>query len=165
VMDGDASALATMEECINIWRGGGAGVLTTMFYALFLEACLKTGDVRKGLDFAPATFAYATQSGERYFETELHRVTGELLMANAAGRADATVLAAALAHMDKARDLARADGARSFELRAAMGRVRICQGSEHHAKALQDLAEVYAGFTEGFDTPDLQGARTLLDAR
>lgn len=165
VMDGDASALATMEECINIWRGGGAGVLTTMFYALFLEACLKTGDVRKGLDFAPATFEYATQSGERYFETELHRVTGELLMANTAGSADATVLAAALEHMDRARDLARADGARSFELRAAMGRVRICQGSTHHAKALQDLAEVYAGFTEGFDTPDLQGARTLLDAR
>ena len=165
VMNGDNSALATMEECINIWRGGGAGVLTTMFYALFLEACLKVGETRKGLDFAPGTFEYAAKSGERYFETELHRVTGELLVANLAGAADEGVQALALDHMDKARDLARAEGARSFELRAAMGRVRICQGGAHQTAALKALAEVYAGFTEGFDTPDLQGARALLDLR
>ena len=162
VMDGDFSALATMEECINIWRGGGAGVLTTMFYALFLEACLKAGEVRKGLDFAPTTFAYVEQSGEHYFETELHRLTGELLVADAADRVDAVLLGTAMGHMDKACELARAQGARSFELRAAMGRVRITRGGAHHAQALGALAEVYAGFTEGFDTPDLQSAQALL---
>lgn len=164
VMDGDASALATMEECIKIWRGGGAGVLTTMFYALFLEACLKTGEVQKGLDFAPGTFEYVEQSDEHYFGTELHRLTGELLVARPSDRADSTLQNRAMGHMDKATELARAQGARSFELRAAMGRVRISQGGAHHARALKTLAEVYAGFTEGFDTPDLKSARALIDA-
>ncbi len=162
VMDGDKHALVDMEECLQIWRGGGAGVLTTMFYALYLDACLAAGEFRKGLDFAPGSFAYVESSGEHYFETELHRLTGELLVARPADRADPALLENALGHVERAIELARATGARSFELRAAISRLRISQGGARQAQAQDALAELYRGFTEGFDTLDLRDAKALL---
>ncbi len=59
--------------------------------------------------------------------------------------------------------VARRQQARSWELRAAMSLARLWQQQSKRAEARQLLAEVYGWFTEGFDTPDLQEARALLD--
>ena len=50
-----------------------------------------------------------------------------------------------------------------WELRAAMSLSRLWQQQGQRAEARQLLAEIYGWFTEGFDTPDLQDARSLLD--
>ena len=62
----------------------------------------------------------------------------------------------------KAIEIARQQGAKSLELRAAISLSRLWQQQEKKAEARQLLAETYNWFTEGFDTQDLQAAKALL---
>ena len=66
--------------------------------------------------------------------------------------------------MQRALDVARRQQAKSLELRAAMSLARLWQRQGKHTEAYELLAPVYNWFTEGFDTADLQEAKTLLDA-
>ena len=95
---------------------------------------------------------------ERWFEAEVHRTAGEVVLAFR--KSDA---AKAEPHFERALAVAREQQARSWELRAAMSlaRLRYDQGKRDEARAL--LAPVYGWFTEGFDTLDLKEAKTLLD--
>jgi adenylate cyclase len=61
-------------------------------------------------------------------------------------------------------DIARRQQAKSLELRAATSLARLWQHQGKRTEAHQLLAEVYGGFTEGFDTADLREAKALLDA-
>ena len=63
----------------------------------------------------------------------------------------------------RALTIARAQQARSLELRAAMSLTRLYQTQDRQAEAQPMLAECYDWFTEGFDTPDLQEAKALLE--
>jgi len=103
--------------------------------------------------------ALVDQYEERYWEAEIHRLKGELLLARSA---ENQVEAEACLH--KALDVARRQGAKSLELRAAMSLSRLWQRQGKRVEARQILAQVYGWFTEGFDTPDLLEARALLDA-
>ena len=58
--------------------------------------------------------------------------------------------------------IAQAQEAKSLELRAAMSLARLSISPEQADDARRHLREVYGFFTEGFETPDLQAARTLL---
>jgi len=62
----------------------------------------------------------------------------------------------------RALDVARRQEAKSLELRAAMSLARLWQQQGKRPEAHQLLAEIYGWFTEGFDTPDLKEAKTLL---
>ena len=66
-------------------------------------------------------------------------------------------------YLSQALDTARRQQAKSWELRAAMSLSRLWQRQERRQDAYQLLAEVYGGFTEGFDTADLQEAQALLE--
>ena len=59
--------------------------------------------------------------------------------------------------------MARAQQARSLELRAAMSLARLWQQQDKHQDARDLIAPVYDWFTEGFDTADLQEAKALLE--
>jgi predicted ATPase len=59
--------------------------------------------------------------------------------------------------------VARRRQAKSWELRAALSLSRLWRGHGKRAEARRVLSEVYGWFTEGFDTPDLQEAKVLLD--
>jgi predicted ATPase len=100
------------------------------------------------------------QSGERYYEAELHRMRGELLLARA-GR-DARALADGERCFEQALDVARGQCARSLELRAAMSLSRVWRQQGRTEDARNVLAGVYSGFSEGFDTADLREAAALL---
>ena len=95
-------------------------------------------------------------SGERWFAPELHRLKGELLLE--AGRRDE-----AEGFLRQALQAAQEQGARLLELRAAMSLSRVLQAQGRRKEAQSLLAPVYAWFTEGLDTLDLQQAKTLLD--
>jgi predicted ATPase len=71
--------------------------------------------------------------------------------------------AEAEAWLQRALDVARRQEARSLELRAAMSLSRLWHQQGKRKEAHDLLAEVYAWFTEGFDTADLQEAKALLD--
>jgi predicted ATPase len=121
--------------------------------AWLAETYGQVGRSRDGLDLVEEALAAATESGNHYYTADLYRVRGTL--ADSEAEAEASFLEAIA--------VARRQRAKSFELRAAtrLSRLWARQGKARDARAL--LAEVYAWFTEGFDTPDLIDARALLD--
>ena len=96
---------------------------------------------------------------EKWYEAEIHRIAGEIALMSPERD---TVKAEAC--FERALAVARAQQAKSWELRAAMSLARLwCdQGKRDAARDL--LAPVYGWFTEGFDTRDLKAAKALLDA-
>jgi predicted ATPase len=66
------------------------------------------------------------------------------------------------AYFERALTVARAQQAKSWELRAAMSMARLWRDQSKRDKACELLAPVYGWFTEGFDTRDLKDAKALL---
>ena len=105
-------------------------------------------------------FTKVQKTGERFWEAELHRLKGELLLSRSRRRS----MHEAEACFHHALDVARRQQAKSLELRAAMSLVGYGNSQGKRAEARDLLAQVYAWFTEGFDTADLQDAKALLGA-
>jgi predicted ATPase len=128
------------------------------FLALLAEAYGKAGQAEEGLSVLAEALALVEETGERYYGAELYRLKGELLLMQgdeAESEAEAS--------FHKAIEVARRQQAKSWELRATMSLCRLWQRQGKREEARQRLAEVYGWFTEGFDTPDLQEAKALLE--
>jgi predicted ATPase len=95
---------------------------------------------------------------EKWCEAEVHRVAGDIGLMSP--RLDA---AKAEAHFERAIAIARAQQAKSWELRAAMSMARLWGGQGKRQQARDLLAPIYCWFTEGFDTLDLREAKALLE--
>jgi class 3 adenylate cyclase/predicted ATPase len=145
--------LAVMREGLAAWRATGSKFHVPYRLVRAAEAHLIAGEIEDGLRLIGEA---ADQSSDCWFAPELHRLKGELLLE--AGRRDEVE-----GCLDQALKAAQEQGARLLELRAAMshGRVMQAQGRRNEAQGL--LAPVYAWFTEGLDTADLQQAKALLD--
>jgi len=127
--------------------------------ALLAEASAQSGQTAEGLEALAAALARLGKSEMQWWEAELHRLKGELLLQHAVaqpGEAEAC--------FQQALAVARRQQAKSLELRAAMSLARLWQHQGKRAEAYALLAEVYKWFTEGFDTADLQEAKALLEA-
>jgi predicted ATPase len=149
--DGAAQLRAAL-EALHALR---SGLTRTMFLSLHADALLRAGRIEYGLAVVAEGFAHAERTGERGFLAELHRIGGELRLANGdeAGAEDALRLAL---------DVSRQQQARSLELRAAIALARLLLASERTPGGRAALQPVYAWFTEGRTTADLLTARTLL---
>ena len=102
--------------------------------------------------------ATAAASGERGWNAEIHRLCGELT-----ARLPYPDPAKAEESFRTALAIAREQGTRGYELRAAASLARLRRDQGRHGEARDLLAPVYGWFTEGFDTPDLKDAKALLD--
>ena len=102
--------------------------------------------------------AQAAVSGERGWNAEIHRLRGELT-----GRLAYPDPAKAEDSFRTALAIAREQGTRGYELRAATSLARLWRDQGRRTEARDLLAPVYGSFTEGFDTADLKDARRLLD--
>jgi predicted ATPase len=91
-------------------------------------------------------------------QAELYRVLGAARLRQSVPDHDG-----AEAAFSKARESARAQSAKGFELRAAMSLARLWQRQGKRREAHDLVAPVYNWFTEGFDTKDLKEAKVLLD--
>jgi predicted ATPase len=116
------------------------------------------GQAEEGLNVLAEALAAAHNSGERWWEAELYRLKGELLLARST---ENQTEAEACFH--QALDVARHQQAKSLELRAAMSLARLWQRQGKQTEAHDLLAPIYGWFTEGFDTVDLQEAKVLLE--
>lgn len=105
------------------------------------------------------------QTGERYYEAELRRQRGELLLRAEKSRQDqgSWEQHGAETCFQQALDVARHQQAKVLELRAATSLARLWQQQSQQAEAHALLAPIYGWFTEGFDTADLQDAKALLE--
>jgi serine/threonine protein kinase/predicted ATPase len=147
--------VAQMRQALHARQELGAHICLPNHHALLAGTYLRADRVVEGL--ATLKEALALQGDQRIMEAELHRLKAELLRRH--GVSDLEVEG----HLEKALDVARRQGARSLELRAAtsLARLRIHQGRRSEGRGL--LAAVYATFTEGLDTPDLREARAVLE--
>jgi len=96
------------------------------------------------------------KTGERWCESELYRLKGELLLQQSSDNQAETE-----ASFHKALDIARSQQAKSFELRIATSLARLWQQQGKRQEAHDLLAPVYNWFTEGFDTADLHSGFTI----
>ncbi|HXV82034.1 MAG TPA: AAA family ATPase, partial [Candidatus Binatia bacterium] len=129
-----------------------------LFIAFLAEAHEKAGRPEEGLSIVTETLAQTRKTDLRFYEPELHRIKGALLLRKAVpdeGEAEGCFRTAI--------EVARSQSAKSLELRAVMSLSRLWrqQGKEKEARRL--LAEIYGWFTEGFDTRDLKEAKALLE--
>jgi predicted ATPase len=95
---------------------------------------------------------------ERWCEAEINRVAGKIAL-----KSPQPDTAKAEAYFERALAVARAQQAKSWELRAAMSMARLRRDQGKRDAARELLAPVYGWFTEGFDTLDLKEAKALLD--
>jgi predicted ATPase len=128
------------------------------FLALLAEVCGKAGKVEEGCAALTEALKTVEDTGIGFYEPELHRLEGELLLASPGE--DQTEVEPCFR---QAIASARRQRAKSLELRAVMSLSRLYQEQGRQEEARQMLAEIYGWFTEGFDTADLKEAKTLLD--
>jgi predicted ATPase len=150
----------------------GAGIFHSYFLALLAEAYGKAGQAEDGLAALAEALTVVDKSGERFYEAELYRLKGELLLKNSEVRSQNSesspqhlapnTHSEAEACFHKAIEIARQQQAKSWELRATMSLARLWRQQGKTTEARQMLAEIYGWFTEGFDTKDLQEAKALL---
>ena len=168
--------LAQMREGMAAYRAIGSEVGRTSQLALLAEALGEEGQPGEGLNILAEALTVAELTGERFYEAELHRLKGELLLMQAMGEKDRqssevlqtnsagrAAISAAETCFLRAIDIARQQDAKSWELRAVMSlhRLRQKQGKQNESRQL--LKELFDWFTEGFDTADLREARALLE--
>lgn len=116
----------------------------------------KIGEVDAGLKVLSEALESVEETGERYWEAEFHRLHAVLLlMKGNETKAESSLV--------KAIEIARDQEAKSWELRAATDLAGLWRKQVKKEQAHQLLSEIYGWFTEGFDTPDLLAAKSLLD--
>ncbi|MFQ5657509.1 MAG: AAA family ATPase [Candidatus Methylomirabilales bacterium] len=140
-----------------IMAGGMAG---RMVFSLCLlgDAYRKERQPEKGLQVLPEALAMVERNIEGYYEPELHRLKGELLLSQAA-----SISQDAETCFRRAIEIARTRQEKSLELRAVTSLSRLLNRQGKREEARVTLAEIYGWFTEGFDTKDLKEAKALLE--
>jgi predicted ATPase len=149
---------AAMRQGLAADLATGATLWQPYFLGLLAEAYGVGGHPDEGLAALAEALAVMDTTEARVYAAELYRLQGALLLQQAVPDA-----AQAETCFQQALDIARQQQAKSWELRAATSLARLWQSQGKRQDAYDVLASVYAWFTEGFDTADLQEAKTLLD--
>ena len=151
---GDAVGL--LQEGLRLWAQTGSRIFRPICLAFLAEAY--AADDKP--DLAHRTFEEAlgtvSETGERWAEPEIHRLFGDLLTRRGPS-------ATSIANYEQAIAVARAQGSRSFELRATTSLARALSGQGSHAEAHDRLLNIYRFFNAGCDAADLADAKALLD--
>ena len=153
-----AEGIAQVRQGIATWRATGAMVWSPYFYALLAEVCAHLGHLEDGLQALSEAQTLVEQQEERWWEAEVYRLRGFLLL-----RQPEAPSAEAAVWLQRALAVARRQGAKLLELRAATSLARLWQQQGKRTTAQALLAPIYGWFTEGFDTADLQDAKALLE--
>jgi predicted ATPase len=151
------TGLAQLRQGLPAWRATGAGLYEPYFLGLQAEALGRSGAVEEGLDLVAKALDRVEETGERWFDAELHRMMGELMLR--LPRSDPTAAESQFGH---AAATARQQGAKLWELRAATRLARYWKEQGRRGEAHDLLTPLYSQFTEGFETPDLQAAGAVL---
>ena len=149
--------LSQVCQGIAAYRATEAPLLLAYYCTLRAEVSAHLGHPEDGLQALVEAHTLMEQQEERYWEAEVCRLRGVLLL-----RQPGASQAEAEAWVQRALDVARRQEAKSLELRAAMSLARLWQQQGKHQEARELLAPIYGWFTEGFDTADLQEAKALL---
>jgi class 3 adenylate cyclase/predicted ATPase len=148
-----------LTQGLSAFRATGVELQRPYWLALLAEAHSAIGQPETGLTMLTEALALVDTTGECWYEAELYRLKGELLLQQSSDNQ-----AEAERCFHHAFAIAQSQQATSWELRAATSLARLWQQQGKRQEAYDLLAPVYNWFTEGFDTLDLKDAKALLDA-
>jgi predicted ATPase len=142
---------------IGAWRSTGATMCVPFYSSCLATAYAQLGRFEEAQDAIGDAIATIETTKERWFEAEIHRVAGAIALKSQEIGTRAEVC------FKLALTVARAQQAKSWELRVAISLAQLWHDQIRDDEARDLLAPVYGWFTEGFDTLDLKQAKTLLN--
>jgi predicted ATPase len=157
-LTGKASdAVRIFTSVIPVWRSMGSRLYSPVYLALLARACGELGQFDEAWSYIGEAMTAIEATKETWYEADVHRIAGEIALTS-----PEPDTARAEAHFERALAVARAQQAKSWELRAATSMARLWREQGKRDEARELLAPVYSWFTEGFDTLDLKQAKALL---
>ncbi len=153
-----SNAIQMIASGIIAYRSIGSTMIVPLYLSYLSRAHAEVRQFDDAWRCVDEAMTMVETTKERWCEAEVHRIAGEIaLMSPEQDAAKAGV------HFERALAVARAQQAKSWELRAAMSMARLWGDQGKRQKAYDLLAPIYGWFTEGFDTADLKDAKALLD--
>jgi class 3 adenylate cyclase/predicted ATPase len=149
--------LALLSEGVEVLRRLGARRELTFINAMMADGFAWSAQYGDAMHLLNESLAFAAETGSHWFDAEVHRRKAELFLMGPTRHT-----AAAEHEVRQAIKVARGQGAKPLELRAAMTLARLWLEAGRRSDANELLTPIYASFTEGFDTPDLVECRNLL---
>ncbi|MBI3048433.1 MAG: AAA family ATPase [Acidobacteria bacterium] len=146
-----------MRRALADFERDGSRLMAVFFRLLVADAYRKAGSIDAGLEMLAEASALMAATGECLAEAELYRLKGELLLRQGAATP------AVEDCFEQALGVARRQGAKSWELRAAMSLARLWASQDRRLEARELLKGIHDAFTEGHETRDLCEAKALLD--
>jgi class 3 adenylate cyclase/tetratricopeptide (TPR) repeat protein len=153
----DEAGEAEMREGLALWNEMHYRLFAPLTRTLLAEREAEAGRVEVGLATLDAQLAAIEQTGQRWFDAEVHRVRGELLLK--LPRPDIAAAESAFMH---AIEIARSQQTRTFELRVALSLAKIYQTTGRHQVASELLVPALVGFNAGPEVPEVEEAQRLL---
>jgi class 3 adenylate cyclase/predicted ATPase len=158
-LTGKASdAVQTISSGITGFQSTGATIFTPFWLSHLAWAYAHLGKLDDAWRCVGEAMIAVETTKERWCEADIHRTAGEIAL-----KSPAPDVAKAQTYFEHALAVARAQQAKSWELRAAMSMARLWRDQGKRDAARNLLAPVYGWFTEGFDTLDLKEAKALLE--
>jgi predicted ATPase len=154
-----SEAVERITSGITALRSTGATIQLPVYLSYLTRAYAELRQFDDASRCLGEAMAAVQRTKETSWEADIHRIAGEIALLS-----PERDMAKAQACFERALEVARAQQARSWELRAAMSLARLWRDQGRRTEARDLLAPVYDWFTEGFDTRDLQDAKALLDA-
>jgi predicted ATPase len=173
--------IAQIRQSLAALTSTGAKTFESDYLTLLAVSYRKLGRQERGQKVLAEAFKTINKTGERWYEAELYRLKGELMLQRGTrdwglGTRSSSPqppsfkpqipeerLREAEGYFHKAIDIAQKQQAKSWELRTATSLARLWQSQDKPSEARDLLAPVYNWFTEGFDTADLKDAKALLE--
>jgi predicted ATPase len=156
---GGAGIPEIREGLVAAHTAGTLMPIAPLYKLVLADACLKYGSADEGLRLIDETLAGMALTGERVWHGEFHRLKGELLLVRSSLNHEAAETC-----FRQALEIARAQDARAWELRAATSLGRLLARHDRGDHARRMLGELYSWFTEPLvDTADLRDAKRLID--
>jgi class 3 adenylate cyclase len=155
---GESAAIEEFEGLMGFAQSSESRIAGSVWLGGLAASYLGAGRAEQALQVVALSEAFANAVGENIWRSELLRLRGEALLMQSSSEN-----AKAKRAFHAAIEVAREQGARSWELRASTSLARLLLREGQPAHAHDALAEVYDWFSEGFDTPDLQEARGVLE--
>ena len=146
-----------IEQMLQAANEAPAAVLQPIVLTLIAEQQMLDGQFDDALGTLDRATREMNTQGNRFYEAEMMRMRGEILLARSSANADEAAIA-----FRQAMALAARQSCRPLELRAAMSLAGLLRRTGRGEEARNLLAPIYGRFTEGFKRPDLQAANTLL---
>jgi class 3 adenylate cyclase/predicted ATPase len=152
-----ADGILAMRQALESYEGIGGQLYRPELHGLLSAGLARAGHLNEAQQAVAAAIRMVGESQDRWWHAELHRLNGEITL-----RLPGDHATAAEAAFQEAIAIARAQQAKSWELRAATSLSLLWQATGRLDEARQLLGGIYGWFTEGFETADLREAATLL---